>query len=61
MDVTHTHTHTPCMKSHIYTCICIGVHVVELRVMAAIEAAEVNGLQDFTVYRNHMVEDDYSA
>lgn len=44
-----------CMKSHIYKCICIGAYVVELRMMAAIEAAEVNGLQDFTVYRNHMV------
>lgn len=29
--------------------------MVELRVMVVIEAAEVNGLQDFTVYRNHMV------
>lgn len=29
--------------------------MVELRMMVAIEAAEVNGLQDFTVYRNHMV------
>jgi len=54
-----SHTHTLHEITHL--CICIGVHVVELRVMAKIEAAEVNGLQDFTVYRNHMVEDDYSA
>lgn len=52
---THTRTHTLCVKSHIYTVICIGALVVELREMAVIEAAEVNGLQDFTVYRNHMV------